>query len=244
MSGKALQKISQVFSEQEFIRGVELSDSDAPILFHTNAGRGSVTLSEARIVVTIHNADNSDNWLEWLVSSKSTEPLLPDVRVDFFNSAGDLVDRNDACRIDIQSGLFDIRSETDLQSAIVSLIWGIESIVGSILATRDFREGREISVVSKRYERSSALRERAIMLHGLTCSICGFNFQSVYGELGENFIHVHHIDRVADSGVRVVDAASDLIPICPNCHSMIHRETPPMNPETLRRIVQENKHES
>lgn len=239
-----LQKISKVLAEQEFIQSVDTHDAAGNIPFKTTGFQAAITLSEARLVVTIREDDNPDNWNELLASSSSTRPLLSEVKIIFFNSYGFSVDKDEASRIDIQSRLFDTASDPILYSELATLICGVASLDGSILATRDFYEGREISSVSKRYERSSALRDKAILIHGLTCSICGFNFQAAYGDLGKDFIHIHHVDRVADGGVRVVDAASDLIPICPNCHSMIHKETPPLRPEILRRIVEDHKYES
>lgn len=34
--------------------------------------------------------------------------------------------------------------------------------------------------------------ERAITLHGITCCICGFNFEGHYREHGKEFIEIHH----------------------------------------------------
>lgn len=86
-------------------------------------------------------------------------------------------------------------------------------------------EGAKISVNVNRYERSSIARKRCIEYHGDNCCVCGMNFESVYGKLGEDFIHVHHIKplhEIDDS--YVVDYKNDLIPVCPNCHAMLHRK--------------------
>jgi 5-methylcytosine-specific restriction protein A len=45
---------------------------------------------------------------------------------------------------------------------------------------------------STRYERNPENRRRAMEIHGLDFAVCGLNFGKVYGELGENFIEVHH----------------------------------------------------
>ena len=45
-----------------------------------------------------------------------------------------------------------------------------------------------------------------------------------YGDLGKGFIHVHHIVPLNKIGKEyVVDYKNDLIPVCPNCHAMLHR---------------------
>lgn len=74
------------------------------------------------------------------------------------------------------------------------------------------------------YERDPALRRAAIALHGVTCVVCGFNFGKTYGELGDGFIHIHHLRPVAEmGGPSKVNPASDMVPVCANCHAIIHR---------------------
>jgi len=36
-------------------------------------------------------------------------------------------------------------------------------------------------------------RKRCLEHYGTKCTVCGFNFEAVYGELGKRFIHVHHL---------------------------------------------------
>ena len=48
-------------------------------------------------------------------------------------------------------------------------------------------------------------------------------FAKTYGDLGKEFIEVHHLHPVSE-GVREVNPVEDLIPLCSNCHSMIHRQ--------------------
>ena len=43
-------------------------------------------------------------------------------------------------------------------------------------------EGGRKMVVSHRIEREPSLRNDAIKIHGYNCMVCGFNFESVYGE--------------------------------------------------------------
>lgn len=85
-------------------------------------------------------------------------------------------------------------------------------------------EGNRKQSYSTRYERDPKLREKAIEIHGLACMGCGFNFEKVYGEWGAGFIHVHHTKPLSYGvGERIVNAETDMIVLCPNCHSMIHR---------------------
>ena len=46
----------------------------------------------------------------------------------------------------------------------------------------------------------------------------------MYGEFGQGFIHVHHIVPISKIGKEYkIDPIKDLVPVCPNCHAMLHR---------------------
>jgi len=85
-------------------------------------------------------------------------------------------------------------------------------------------EGTQKEYYGKRYERSTVNRLRAIEIHGSKCKVCGFDFEAVYGERGRGFIEVHHVRPLyLNRKEQVVDPTNDLIPVCSNCHRMIHR---------------------
>jgi len=99
-------------------------------------------------------------------------------------------------------------------------------------------EGAEMLRLVKLYERSRINRAACIEMHGTACRICGFNFADRFGDLGEGFIHVHHIIPVSEmGGGYVLDPVKDLIPVCPNCHAMLHRRRPALNPEELLQLL-------
>lgn len=77
----------------------------------------------------------------------------------------------------------------------------------------------KISVLVDRYERDKKERDKCIAEKGLSCFVCGMNFKDVYGEIGQGFIHVHHIEFLSMNGK---DVSENLIPVCPNCHAMLH----------------------
>jgi 5-methylcytosine-specific restriction protein A len=104
-------------------------------------------------------------------------------------------------------------------------------------------EGRKVTVLHNRYERSRPNRNACIAIHGLRCKTCAFDFEQVYGEIGFQFIEVHHILPVSLMGGEYrLSPARDLIPLCSNCHSMIHRKNPPFSPAELEGIVSSNRH--
>lgn len=86
-------------------------------------------------------------------------------------------------------------------------------------------EGIKKQVSVNKYERSSIARAKCIEANGLLCKVCNFDFEQVYGKLGKDFIHVHHITPIHTiSQSYKIDYAKDLIPVCPNCHAMLHRK--------------------
>ncbi|HEK2705573.1 TPA: HNH endonuclease [Pseudomonas aeruginosa] len=64
------------------------------------------------------------------------------------------------------------------------------------------------------------------------------HFGERFGELGRGFIHVHHVVPVSEIGESYeVDPIKDLIPLCPNCHAMIHRRNPPLSVDELKGLM-------
>lgn len=85
------------------------------------------------------------------------------------------------------------------------------------------KEGQYKEIKANRYERNVKARQKCLEAHGYGCKVCDFNFQQVYGEIGTRFIHVHHIKPVSEIKKEyVIDPLNDLVPVCPNCHAMLH----------------------
>ena len=60
-----------------------------------------------------------------------------------------------------------------------------------------------------------------------------------YGHLGEGLIHVHHLRPLAQIGIGYqVDPITDLIPVCPNCHAVIHRKKEPIRVDDIKSTIQ------
>jgi 5-methylcytosine-specific restriction protein A len=101
-----------------------------------------------------------------------------------------------------------------------------------------FVEGGTRSVLVNRYERNPAARRACLDAYGAICAVCGFNGQDTYGDHGEGLIHVHHKIEISEVGREYeVDPINDLIPVCPNCHAMIHRRRPAFSIEEVRKMM-------
>ena len=107
-----------------------------------------------------------------------------------------------------------------------------------------FTEGRILEIKAREGAgRSAAARRACIERWGCRCWVCGFDFEAAYGALGHGFIEVHHRRLHSSfSGEHTVDSADDLVPLCSNCHSMVHRAPgdQPLSPEKLKEIITVN----
>lgn len=80
--------------------------------------------------------------------------------------------------------------------------------------------------------------------NGVYCIVCGFNFETKYGLHGEDFIECHHIIPICElKYLKEGDQTSitDLVPLCSNCHSMIHRKKPWLSVDKLKQIISESQ---
>jgi len=141
----------------------------------------------------------------------------------------------------IEYGLLNEQEEKILRFA-VSLIASVLPIELTTFRHADevlgYPEGAVSQVLVNRYERDPRNRKAAIALHGKICMACGFNFQEIYGEIGDDYIVVHHLTPVSAMGEDyIVDPEKDLVTICANCHAMVHRRNPPLTIDELKQLL-------
>ena len=100
-------------------------------------------------------------------------------------------------------------------------------------------EGAEIHRWNTTYERDKNLRAAAIKIHGTKCIACKFDFFARYGSIGNGFIEVHHTKPVSSlGGPTQVNVVTDLVVLCSNCHSIVHRQKgEPLSVDALRELL-------
>lgn len=99
-------------------------------------------------------------------------------------------------------------------------------------------EGGKIQLLTNRYERDPKLRQKAIDIHGLICIACGFDFEKVYGEAGKGYCQIHHLKPLSEIKFKTdVNPKTDLVPLCANCHVMVHRFKPALDIEKLKTLL-------
>lgn len=142
----------------------------------------------------------------------------------------------------IQFGLLSMQEESLLKFSLTffsELLPRLETGYRGPDEVVGFPEGASSQVLVNRYERDPRNRRAAIDLHGRTCMACGFNFRDNYGDLGDDYIVVHHVTPVSVIGENyIVDPVTDLVTICANCHAMVHRTNPPLTVDELKKILE------
>ena len=112
----------------------------------------------------------------------------------------------------------------DISSSGKNKVWPIKEVIS---------EGRLVTRNVQVRERSTRLRDIAIehfTSNGvISCHCCGFNFPIFYGlKYGKNCIEIHHVKPIfqyeENTFEQVVEnALENLLPVCPNCHRVIHK---------------------
>ena len=137
--------------------------------------------------------------------------------------------------VSIKRELVDDLEEKWFKFITTNIVNSTRSGKQEISRTNIFTEGQSSEVVLTRYERNPYARGVCLEHYGYACSVCDFYFKEYYGEIGQNFIHVHHLTQISTADKPyVVDPVRDLRPVCPNCHAMLHKRKIPYSIEELK----------
>ena len=127
-------------------------------------------------------------------------------------------------------------SEADLHNKVVKILTSepIELTESEQEYGGPLWEGQIIQVQINKYERNRYARRACLEHHGTTCKCCYRDLGKIYGEIAQGVIEVHHIKPIAEIGKGYhVNPINDLVPLCPNCHRVIHKKNPPFTVEEL-----------
>lgn len=171
------------------------------------------------------------------INGQNADPQQPDQWPADWNSLS----------LAISKGPMEIDGKNPAALEELALTWG-GRMLGSVLSLMPLEpiapigeaEGGATEVLVKRYERSKINRAACVEIHGAKCKVCGFDFERFYGQIGIGFIEIHHVELIARllAGT-ILDPATDLVPLCSNCHSMAHkRPQVPYTVEELKAIIE------
>lgn len=103
----------------------------------------------------------------------------------------------------------------------------------------DFQDAEGLLLLRQHLQRERSARLIQAFkrqLQDVSCCVCGFDFHKAYGELGRVFIEAHHTKPVAQLDANEVVSVRDLVPVCSNCHRMIHRQHPTLTWQALKEL--------
>lgn len=122
-------------------------------------------------------------------------------------------------------------------AAVIALL-PVEEDVEESFDAHGLPEGAKVRIEVNRYERDRRNRAAALAIHGHRCMACGTDMAERYGPVAEGLIEVHHVVPVSevDHGY-IIDPISDLVPLCPDCHSVTHRRSPPYSIKELQSML-------
>jgi 5-methylcytosine-specific restriction protein A len=200
------------------------------------AAMGMATPEQRRAFGAFIKASHTDGaTVTFRVNGQEAEPLQPDNWPVQWRSL----------TLSMQKGPFEINGADSVALESLALTWG-GRILGCTLSLLELQrvkpvgemEGGAYRELVTKYERSEINRAACIEIHGCQCKVCGFDFEVAYGKIGCGFIEVHHVEMVSrlEAGT-VLDPEIDLVPLCSNCHSMVHRRTPPYTVRELKDIL-------
>ena len=131
---------------------------------------------------------------------------------------------------------------TDVVAQLEALLSDVDRADFGEHAASVFTEGGKRRVEISIRERSLSARLTCISHHGSVCFACGFDFARFYGARAEGFIEVHHRKQISESnGSRAVDPISDLVPLCANCHRVVHLSHPLLEVEVLKEEIKKRQ---
>lgn len=125
---------------------------------------------------------------------------------------------------DIQLDYFAKKVLKEIQRVESILIEGMSETDDNLKESEAYLEGNMVEILTNQYERSQKAREKCIKKYGFICQVCNCNLTKVYGPIAEGFIHVHHINSLSSQKQEHEVDLDNLITVCPNCHSMLHRK--------------------
>jgi 5-methylcytosine-specific restriction protein A len=211
------------------IHSMGLADEEQKILFSSyahliNTNRGKIELHINQI------GYDALDYLEW-----PTDWTHIHIRVTVFPLSD-------------QDSLDDEKHKTIIDEwccTVVGLILSLLEIVPLDKSEQDevgYEEGSQCIALINKYERNPINRFLCLKIYGYKCNVCQISFEKTYGDIGKGYIHVHHIIPVSNMGAKyMVDPVKELIPVCPNCHAMLHITNPPLSTSELRKRLEETR---
>ena len=105
-----------------------------------------------------------------------------------------------------------------------------------------FSEGGIDEITREIKHRDPTLKPHAIAKYGYGCMVCGFEFLKTYGEAGEGYIELHHLNPISKRKGKHTVTVEEVIVVCANCHRVLHRNgADPLPWKELRKVLKSRR---
>lgn len=140
----------------------------------------------------------------------------------------------------------DKEESQEILNRVLALINGQTPDLPDVDQSKSIEEGNPRLVAHLRRERNTTIvkAKKAVVLKAtgkLCCEVCGFDFKEFYGEPGEGFCEVHHLQPLSKADGKINTELKDLAIICSNCHRIIHRSDPMPSVEKLSKSLRRKR---
>ena len=144
-------------------------------------------------------------------------------------------------------------SGISVEDSVADLIWEMlerSGVMAGVVTDAEFSstnqeplfEGGKLLVEVNKYERNPEARHQCLQHWSTDCQVCGVDLKTVYGAVGPRLVQVHHKTPLSVVGEEYeVDPIEDLVPVCPNCHMLIHSNRAALSVEEAGTIVAEQR---
>jgi hypothetical protein len=163
--------------------------------------------------------------VDWFLDLRDSPIVINEIRNRFSYLPRGAVNRITKRRIEAEALLNDL---TDKLNSMDELFQNPEGVP----------EGAMKRVWVNSYERSEIARRDCIKAWGYKCIICDTNLESIYGPSAKSLIHAHHLVPLSQIKTDyIIEPIKDMRPVCPNCHAVIHRRSPPYSIEEIKSMI-------
>jgi 5-methylcytosine-specific restriction protein A len=207
---------------------------------------------QSRLIMADKNAEITS-----FVDSAFPNHTFQNIRPDLQGKSQRTNSYEDAFSIGTYYHLNELPEETVLRKDISSLLQIYQALVAAYLNGETLQEQGDEPIaetqplslrvtekaqykIHKSYERNSRAAREAKRFHGFVCQGCGFDFEAFYGELGKGYIEAHHViplSQLLPGEQLQYNVETDFVVLCSNCHSIVHRQMPPISIPELRKII-------
>ena len=205
-------------------------NSQAPTVILVGRGKGIqhagdlLILQREAIPVFLKHASNAWTY-RGLFHVRSSSQLPADIQPH-----ASIASRSDVTRV--------IHLELASSTALTASVPDIEeeqisAREGAVSTRHHLHRERDRTIVAAKRRQVLAATGR------LACSVCTFDFQQFYGEIGADFCEIHHLIPLADADGEVQTRLDDLAIVCSNCHRMLHRSRPFLTIEQLKSKIRD-----